>query len=159
MLPFRVSKTQLYLQDKDVDLDDLTELFNNSIFEIESLPIRSYEKDYLVQMEISLEMNLDQKTLARTGYNVLDVLSDVGGIQGILMSGFGIILSIFNYNNFENYLASRIYIVQRSATGNVSEIKPTRFLNFYEWLYDLIPRFLRCNCCNKTKKMQEMEIA
>ena len=41
------------------------------------MPIRSYEKDYVVQMFITIEMNFDQVTIARTGYTTLDVLSDV----------------------------------------------------------------------------------
>ena len=63
-----------------MDLDDITEIYDDSVFQIEPLPVRSYEKDYFVQMDISIEMNLDQTTLARTGYTTLDVLSDVGGI-------------------------------------------------------------------------------
>ena len=42
-----------------MDLDELTEIEDNSIFEIEALPIRSYEKDYCVQMDITIEMNLN----------------------------------------------------------------------------------------------------
>lgn len=111
VLPFKVSKTQLFLQDYDIDLDDLTEIYDSSVFEIEPLPVRSYEKDYIVQMDISIEMNLDLQTLARTGYTVLDVLSDVGGIQSLLMSALGLLLGVLNYNNFDNYMASRLYMV------------------------------------------------
>ena len=159
MLPYKVSKTQLYLQDKDVDLDELTELYDASVFQIETLPIRSYEKDFLVQMDLSIEMNLDQKTLARAGYTTLDVLSDVGGIQSIIMSFMGILLGIINYNHFENYMASRLYKAQRSAEGDAKEIQPTLFLNTFEWLHDLVPSFLKCRRCNKTRKMREMELA
>lgn len=59
MLPYKISKTQIFLQDKDIDLDDLTEIYDSSIFQVEALPVRSYEKDYIVQMDISIEMNLD----------------------------------------------------------------------------------------------------
>ena len=96
----------MFLQDMDVDLDSLTEIEDSSIFQIEPLPIRSYEKDYCVQMDITLEMNLDKTTMARSVYNTLDVLSDVGGIQGSIMSVIGLFLGIWNYNNFDNYMAS-----------------------------------------------------
>ena len=56
-------------------------------------------------MAIAVEMNLDQVTLARTGYTPLDVLSDVGGIQSIVMSAMGLLLGFWNYNNFDNYMA------------------------------------------------------
>ena len=97
------------MQDKDIDLDDITELHDSSVFSLEPLPVRSYERDYIVQMEISIEMNLDQTTLARTGYTTLDVLSDVGGIQSIFMSAIGIVLGLWNHNHFDNYMASRLY--------------------------------------------------
>ena len=43
-------------------------------------------------------MNLDQIVIERSGYTLLDLLSDVGGLQGILISGISLILSIFNHN-------------------------------------------------------------
>ena len=63
MLPYQVSKSQVFLQDYSIDLDKLTEIYDDSIFNIEPLPIRSYEKDYDVQMDISIEMSLDLKIL------------------------------------------------------------------------------------------------
>ena len=106
-----MSKSQLYLQDLDIDLDDLTQIHDTRAFKMEALPLRSQEKDHSVQMEISIEMNLDQITIARSVYTTLDVLSDIGGIQEILMSGMGMLLGIWNYQNFDNYMASRLYKV------------------------------------------------
>ena len=60
-------------------------------------------------MDLTIEMNMNQTTMARSVYNTLDVLSDVGGIQGIVMSGIGLFLGIWNYNNFDNYMASHLY--------------------------------------------------
>ena len=65
-------------------------------------------------MDITFEMNLDKVTMARTGYTFLDVLSDVGGIQGMFLSFFGSVLCILNYNHFDNYLASRLYKIKGS---------------------------------------------
>ena len=42
--------------------------------------MRSYEKDYVTQLDISIEMNLNQRQVARDGYTVLDYISDIGGI-------------------------------------------------------------------------------
>lgn len=50
---------EIELQDMDIDLDELTVLEDDTIFKIEALPVRSYEKDLYVQMDISIEMNLD----------------------------------------------------------------------------------------------------
>ena len=50
------------------------------MFKVEALPIRAYEKDLDVQMDISIEMNPDLEVMARSGYTFIDVLSDIGGI-------------------------------------------------------------------------------
>ena len=55
---------------------------DNTLFKMETLANKSYEgDDERVVMDITIEMNLDQGILSRTGYTFLDVLSDVGGIQ------------------------------------------------------------------------------
>ena len=54
-------------------------------------------------------MDLDQVLIERSGYTVLDILSDVGGLQGILISGISFLLSIFNYNYLENYLVYKLF--------------------------------------------------
>ena len=92
-------------------------------------------------------MNYDQVTIDRTGYTIFDVLSDIGGIQSVLMSGLGIFLGIWNYNNLDNYMASRLYKAQRTSSDGsspVTEIRPTRYLNICEWLYDHVPDCMRC---------------
>ena len=79
--PFKVSKTQLLLQDhRFFDLDSLTELEDASIFKLESMPSISFEENDFVIQGITIEMNLDLVVIARSGYTVLDYLSDVGGI-------------------------------------------------------------------------------
>ena len=54
-------------------------------------------------------MNLDITLIERNGYTILDVLSDVGGLQGILISAFAFIISFLNHNDLENYLVSKLY--------------------------------------------------
>ena len=47
--------------------------------------------------------------IERNGYTILDVLSDVGGIQGILFSAAIIFMNIWNYNHIEDYLAVKLF--------------------------------------------------
>ena len=61
-------------------MDDLTELEDASIFRLDAEPIRSYEKDFDVELDIQVEMNLNQVQIARDGYTLLDFFSDIGGI-------------------------------------------------------------------------------
>ena len=55
--PLQLSMTQLYLQDGTINLDDLTELNDASIFSLDSMPLKPYEKDYNVQADIYIEVN------------------------------------------------------------------------------------------------------
>ena len=54
-------------------------------------------------------MGMDQTLIERSGYTILDILSDVGGLQGILISGISLLLSILNHNSLNAFLASKLY--------------------------------------------------
>lgn len=54
-------------------------------------------------------MNLNVKEISRSGYTMLDLISDIGGMQGVLISALAIIVGIWNYNMIENHLVSRLY--------------------------------------------------
>lgn len=54
-------------------------------------------------------MSLDQTLIERTGYTVLDILSDVGGLQGIFVSVIFLFLSVLNHNDLDNYLVSKLF--------------------------------------------------
>ena len=60
-------------------------------------------------MDLTIEMDRDLIGISRSGYTFLDVLSDVGGLQGILLSFCFMLIMIWNHNNFDNYLASRLF--------------------------------------------------
>ena len=60
-----------------------------------------------------------------------------------MLSGMAIFLSIWNYNHFDYYMASRLFLVKKpSSNGSDSVFNAPRlvhFQNFYEWIYDLTP--------------------
>ena len=58
-MPFRITQTRLFLQDEYVNLDDITELEDDTIFSFDQQPVRPYEKDLDLIMEIKIERNLD----------------------------------------------------------------------------------------------------
>ena len=43
---------------------------------------------------------------------MFDMLSEIGGLSGILVSTFAIMTSIWNYLAYDNYLVSRLFIVR-----------------------------------------------
>ena len=80
---------------------------DDTIFKVDELAARSYEKDYVAQLDITFEVNVNQLVIARDGYTFLDFLSDIGGMQAMLFSGFGYLVAFWNYNHFDNFMVSR----------------------------------------------------
>ena len=90
-------------------------------------------------------MSMDQTLIERSGYTVLDVLSDVGGLQGILISGMSLILSLLNHKFLDNYLISKLFQFEASA------LKASQTESIKEFcLSKCIPRKLVC--CSKKNK-------
>ena len=105
-----MSKTLLRLQDSIFDLDDVTEIEDDSLFKFESNQSGTYEQDLKnLQMQISIELNLNLAVIERYSYSVLDIFSDVGGIQSIFFSAFAWFVSLCNYMHFDTYIASRLF--------------------------------------------------
>ena len=146
-----------------IDLDNITEINDKTIFQMEEKPKRAFEKDVNVQMDITIEMNRDQVTLGRNVYTSLDVLADIGGIQSILVSGIAIFFSVWNYGHFDNNMTTKLFKIKdepaKTSTSS-STIRPSKFFNFAECLFDsMIPTKLRCRCCRKSRKMRGIEKA
>ena len=102
-------------------------------------------------------MNFDLKIIRRDTYNFLDMLSDVGGIESILITFMNFILSFWNYNHLENYMVSKLYQYKyhvqsttRIRPGNELFI-PTNTCNILHYLRDLLPNKLLC-CCKRRKR-------
>ena len=99
-IPFKLATSLLFLQDRFINLDELTELEDDTVFRFKIEPFKSYEKDYDVQVDITIEMDLNLTVVAREGYTVLDWVSDIGGMQGMLLGFFAFIVAFWNYNQF-----------------------------------------------------------
>ena len=92
-----------------VDLDELTELEDSSVFKLEQKNSRPFEREPTFIIGLAFEMNYDLNVVSRNTYNILDLLSDIGGIQSLLVTFFNLLLSIWNYNHFSNYMVSKLY--------------------------------------------------
>ena len=150
-----------------VNFDELTEVEDESVFKVEQMPIKSYEKlDTDVQVDITFERNLNLQRTARDGYTVLDWFSDIGGIQGILVSFAAILLGIWNYQYLENFMAQQLYrienqnaakhaakdLLQRSRTVQMGTFSGCR-----SYMCNWVPNC--CRCCSRTRDDLGMEIA
>ena len=49
-------------------------------------------------LNLTFERNLDLLKISRDGYTFLDWFSDIGGIQGMLISVVGVIIVAWNHN-------------------------------------------------------------
>ena len=108
--------THLELQDKIVDFDDLTFLKSHDLFKIteSSTSVRTNLADENQVIELGFVMNPDLHVIERSGYSLLDLLSDIGGVQGILQSFFSLLVGILNYDYLSDSLASRLYKYKQS---------------------------------------------
>ena len=89
-----------------VNLDELTELQDPSIFRFVREPSQPEERIPSLIVLISFEMDLNLYNVERSGYNILDLLSNIGGILGMLISIANVFNHIFNYNNFDDFLVA-----------------------------------------------------
>ena len=58
---------------------------------------------------MTFEFDLDLTVIQRIGYTIPDLLSDIGGMEALILSLFNIILGFWNYNNFDNHLISKFF--------------------------------------------------
>ena len=116
-----------------------------------------YEKQDNIWMSITIEMDTGLMTYERTVYTLFDLLSDIGGLSGILISLFFLIVSTWNHNKFDNMLVSRLFKIRRETTGEDDEIVNSCMPNCTDWIFSLLPNF--CICCKRARKEVAMQKA
>jgi len=111
------------LQDEHIDLDSLTVIEDDALFKLEIMPTRPYTKDFYAMMDITIEMNRELAVIQRSGYTIFDLLSDTGGVQSILLSGFAGLIGLFNYQHFDTYIASQLFKFRKPGAKNSSDME------------------------------------
>ena len=71
-----------------------------------------YEKDDLIHVSITLEVNLNAVNYSRSRYTAFDLLSDVGGLSGMFASIFAVIMIVWNYNALDYLIVSHLFKMQ-----------------------------------------------
>ena len=69
---------------------------------------------------MTIEMDPNLLMYERSVYTIFDLLSDLGGLNGILMTIFGLICATWNYNAFDNRMVKRLFKIRKPE----SEIEP-----------------------------------
>ena len=70
-------------------------------------------------MTLSFEVNMDQIVITRSTYTILDLLSDIGGIQAMLAPILSIPLVLLNYKHFKTFMASKLYKIKKDDSEEV----------------------------------------
>ena len=93
-------------------------------------------------------MNFDLTVVSRNTYNIFDLLSDIGGIQSILVTFFNLLLRVWNYNHLSNYLVSKLYKYKPNGVQDTSvpqSFHVTKMGNVMEYIVDIFScRFSWC---------------
>ena len=116
-LPFKVQTSRINLQDHFVNFDSLTELENDKVFSLVEMRQRPAQWDDDIIMNISFELSLDLLIVLRDGYTIIDIISDLGGINAVCMVVFPMIINLFKGQSLDKYLVSKLYLDQEENKG------------------------------------------
>ena len=70
---------------------------------------RPYEFDDGIQFSVSFEMSLDTVVHERHQLTYLDLLAEMGGFSGIVFMVLNALQQIWNFNNLENFMVTRLF--------------------------------------------------
>mmetsp|Transcript_32870 Transcript_32870/g.43341 ORF Transcript_32870/g.43341 Transcript_32870/m.43341 type:complete len:87 (+) Transcript_32870:130-390(+) len=74
-------------------------------------PPKAYEFDQNIIMAMSFVLDPDLIVVERSFDTVLDLLSDIGGLESILLSTASLILNVLNKDFLDNFLISKLFSV------------------------------------------------
>ena len=99
-------------------------------------------------------------TVQRTVYTLFDFLSDVGGLAGIFVAGFYLIVKAWTYNSFENFMVSNLFRVKEPddlRTNKKNEPQPLIIRNLPN-CQDLARLVLPRACSNLCKRSRKQKV-
>ena len=138
-----------------LNLDDVTELEDASVFKIKQhgkFPAETSTEFYVYG--ISLDVNLDQTVVSRSGYTFLDVLSDVGGLESIIISFMAIFLSIINFNNLDNHMVTHLFQLSSKSPEKVDNFSLKDVNGIKEYIQNTF-----CSkiffCCKRNRRQEK----
>ena len=163
LIPFKVSPADIELQDSmGIELGDITLEKKSNLFRLEQMTALPYEKADNVWISLTVERDLSLRVLSRNIYTGFDFLSDIGGLQGMLAGFLGFFVGLWNYNNFDNIMVSKLYRMKPDGGEELSKqssekayksseaFVPARMPNCDDLLRSCLPS--RLFCYKKSRK-------
>ena len=92
---------------------------------------------------MTFERNLNLSKISRDGYTFLDWFSDIGGIQGMLLSVIGVVVSIWNHNHVDNFIVQQLYQIKKNSKNE--DLQLSTFGGIKDYICELLPS--RSKCC------------
>ena len=82
------------------------------MFQVEKGPTRLYDFDDNVQLVVTYELDRDLRIIRRNVYTFLDLLGEIGGLSGALISLFSAFVIIFRYRAFIGYMSNETFLIK-----------------------------------------------
>ena len=77
------------------------------------MPAMPYETIDNIWVMLTIERDLDLMHHERFVYTFFDLLSDIGGLSGILTMILASVSSMWNFNSFDHYMMSRLFKIKK----------------------------------------------
>ena len=112
-----------------------------------------YEINNNVWLTLQIEMDFNLMSRLRVTYSSFDLLSDIGGLSGMLFSIFAIFMRLWMHNFADNHMVSNLYKIERTGPDEGrQEIQKSMVTNWKELVFSWLPcNFLQNRRSKKLK--------
>ena len=105
-----MTRSYVNFQDLLINLDEVTDLSDSSLFDTNQLPWRAYEYDPSTVTVVTLEMNLDLHIVERNLVTILDFLANIGGLDSIFTSVISLVFTIWHSHGLADiFLVTQLF--------------------------------------------------
>eukprot|EP00347_Sterkiella_histriomuscorum_P019663 403340763 len=128
----RINKANFYIQSQEAELeDDLIQFGQSEVINFHQVEnVRTYDDNYSDQdgYIAAIYMRFDNKfdTYSRKVYSILELLGDIGGLQGSLMAIGFVFVGFISTRMFYSDIMQKIYQVRKYVMESEPEVQSTQ---------------------------------
>ena len=113
IVPRRIETTYIELHDNVmIDLNEVSWEIHQDLFKFKEMPRLPQEREENTQILITIEREFNVLSIERMAYTTFNLLSDIGGLSGIVMLFCRFVNTLWNFNAFDNFMISRLYKIK-----------------------------------------------
>ena len=99
IVPRRIETTYIELHDNVmIDLNEVSWEIHQDLFKFKEMPRLPQEREENTQILITIEREFNVLSIERMAYTTFNLLSDIGGLSGILMLFCRFVNTLWNFN-------------------------------------------------------------